>query len=223
MGRSKAEAVESPQGLQYGEMLEAEAETWCIPDAAKRHEKAQRERIRHHKLVKDLLLDKLDTHMMDIAEVGGGPLPVSDLIPFRTRVVYDPCSDEYRRYFPCPDHQTARVEDLGGTPRVDLVIATNSLDHVAEPVRAVDVMADMLFPGGYMAIMCAENNALTNPHPCHEHNLTADKLHQWLDHDYETVWELTFARDGYRYGWVEHQGKRGQPAFALLMRKAVGY
>lgn len=210
-------------GQDHQAQLKAEVATWCIEDDYDRREKIQRERIRHHKLVKDLLLDKLDTHMMDIAEVGGGPFPVSDLIPFRSRVVYDPCSDEYRRYFPCPDHETRKIEDLGGAPCFSLIIATNSLDHVEDPWRAIEVMDQMLVPGGFLAIMCAENNALTNPHPCHEHNLTAERLHQWLDGDYETVWELTYAKDGYRYGWVKFEEGRGQPAFAMLMRKCTGY
>lgn len=210
-------------GSTYAAQLKAEVKTWCIPEEHDRREKIQRERIRHHKLVKDLLLDQLDTHLMDIGEVGGGPFPVSDLIPFRSRVVYDPCTDEYRKFFPCPDHENTMIEQVGGAPCLSLVIATNSLDHVQDPWRAVSAMDELLVPGGYMAIMCAENNALTNPHPCHEHNLTADQIHRWLDADYETVWELTYAKDGYRYGWVQYEEKRGQPAFALLLRKCTGY
>lgn len=210
-------------GDDYAAQLKAEVGTWCIADETDRREKITRERIRHHKLVKDLLLDQLPTHLMDIFEVGGGPYPVSDLIPFRSRTVYDPCTDEYRKFFPCPDHQNTMIEHVGGAPCFSLGIATNSLDHVLDPERAVNAMSEILVPGGYLAIMCAENNALTNPHPCHEINLTAEQIHRWLDADYETVWELTYARDGYRYGWVEFEEKRGQPAFALLLRKCSGY
>lgn len=212
-------------GTDYTAQLEAEVGTWCIADENDRHEKIQRERIRHHKLVKDLLLDQLDTHMMHIAEIGGGPFPVSDLIPFKSRVVYDPCTEDYSKYFPCPDHHALKIEDASDHDHeeFDLVIATNSLDHVEDPNYAIAVMDSLLSSGGFMAIMCAENNALTNPHPCHEHNLSPTIIHQLLDKYYETVWELTFPKDGYRYGWVEYQGKRGQPAFALLMRKCTGY
>lgn len=210
-------------GSDYAAQLEAEVGTWCISDETERREKITRERIRHHKLVKDLLLDQLPTNLMDIAEVGGGPFPVSDLIPFRSRVVYDPCADEYRKFFPCPDHRNEMIEHISGAPCFSLVIATNSLDHVLDPERAFNAMNEILVPGGYLAIMCAENNALTNPHPCHEINLTAEQIHRWADAEYETVWELTYAKDGYRYGWVEFEEKRGQPAFALLLRKCSGY
>jgi len=205
-----------------------EAATWCIADDAAREEKAERERIRHPKLIKDLLLDRLATHRMDVLEIGGGPLPLSDLLPFATRIVVDPCTDEYRKYFPCNDHINDTIEhfyhdDL--EERFDLVICTNALDHIAEDMvpAAFDVIRRVLRPGGFAAIMCAENNALTNPHPCHAVNLDAARVHRALDPEFETVWELTFGRDGYRYGWAEFQGKVGQPAFALLMRKAVGY
>lgn len=205
-----------------------EAKTWCIADPVKRHEKVQRERIRHPKLIKDLLLDQLATHMMDVLEIGGGPLPLSDLLQFRSRLVVDPCSNEYAKYFPCPDHINDTIEHFFTDEleeRFDLVICTNALDHVKEDmVPAVfDVIRKVLRPGGFAAIMCAENNALTNPHPCHAVNLDAARVHRALDAEFETVWELTYAKDGYRYGWAEHEGKIGQPAFALLMRKAVGY
>lgn len=205
-----------------------EAKTWCIPDDARREEKAQRERIRHPKLIKDLLLDQLATHTMDVLEIGGGPMPVTDLLPFSSRIVVDPCTDQYRDYFPCNDHIADTIEhfytdDLEEC--FDLVVCTNALDHVQEDmVPAVfDVIRRVLRPGGFAAIMCAENNALTNPHPCHAVNLDAARVHRALDPEFETVWELTYARDGYRYGWAEYEGKIGQPAFAILLRKAVGY
>lgn len=208
--------------------LVEEARTWCITNPDARQEKVQRERIRHPKLVKDLLLDQLATHTMDVLEIGGGPIPLSDLLQFKSRIVVDPCTDQYREFFPCPDHIADTIEhfytdDL--EERFDLVICTNALDHVQEDmVPAVfDVIRRVLRPGGFAAIMCAENNALTNPHPCHKVNLDAARVHRALDPEFETVWELTYARDGYRYGWAEYEGKVGQPAFALLMRKAVGY
>jgi SAM-dependent methyltransferase len=207
----------------YQDQLAAEAETWCLQDEEARLEKLQRERLRHPKLIRDLLLDQLDTHRMVILEVGGGPTPLSDLLTFKRLIVIDPCTDDYKRYFPCPHHHAGKIEESKLAGMADLVICTNALDHVDDPETAVARMNQALRPGGFMAIMCAENNALTNPHPCHVHNLTAPLIHQWLDADYETVWELTFREHGYRYGWVAFEGKRGQPAFALLLRKAVGY
>lgn len=207
----------------YEDQLAAEVETWCLQNDEARLEKLQRERLRHPKLIRDLLLDQLDTHRMSILEVGGGPTPLSDLLVFKRLIVIDPCTDDYKHYFPCPHHQAGKIEESKWAGMFDLVVATNSLDHVDDPETALARMNQALRPGGFMAIMCAENNALTNPHPCHVHNLTATIIHQWLDADYETVWELTFREHGYRYGWVSFEGKRGQPAFALLMRKAVGY
>lgn len=207
----------------YDAQLEAEVGTWCIADPTLRAEKVRRERIRHHKLVRDLLLDRLDTGSMSVLEVGGGPMPVSDLLPVKSRVVADPNTNSYREFFPCPDHLSIQVEHLPYEGIFDLVICTNALDHVEFPKIAIRHMARALAAGGFLAVMCAENNALTHPHPCHSINITADDLHRQLDADFETVWELTFAKDGYRYGWVPYHGRRGQPAFALLLRKCVGY
>lgn len=213
-------------GPTYEKQLEEEVKTWCIADPKKRAEKMQRERIRHYKLVKDLLLDKLNTGEMHVLEIGGGPEPISDLIPFRYRLVVDPCTDAYSEFFPVPDHINdtgeAWLHDLA-EDAFHLAIATNSLDHVREPVAVLSNMDKALAPGGFMAIMCAENNAITNPHPCHSINLTAKDIHRVLDQGYETVWELTYEKDGYRYGWREFEGRIGQPAFAILLRKVYGY
>lgn len=210
----------------YKEQLRAEVGTWCIEDPEKRHEKLQRERIRHPKLIRDLLLDRLDTGSMKILEVGGGPEPVSDLLDFKFRVVVDPCSNKYARYFPTRDHINEQAEDMGDSlwhGMFDLIICTNALDHVQDVGMVLSRVYRCLRPGGFFAVMCAENNALTNPHPCHRINLTAKDLHHHCDLWAETVWELTYQEHGYRYGWAEYQGKIGQPAFATLFRKVLGY
>lgn len=207
----------------YPQQLEAEMASWLLEDADERAEKIQRERIRHPKLIRDLQLHRLNTQSMDVLEVGGGPYPVSDLLPFRSRTVVDPLTPDYQQAFPCPDHVDLKAEDLPRLTKFDLAICTNALDHCDSPGDALEAMIATLRPGGYLAIMCAENNALTNPHPAHVHNLTADWVHQRVDEDFETVWELTYAADGYRYGWVSWEGRRGQPAFALLLRNCDGY
>lgn len=209
--------------MSYAESLEAEVASWCIANDDDRFEKLQREYMRGPKLVRDLLLDILNTREFSILEVGGGPTPISDFLEFRDRVVVDPCTESYREYFHLPDHVEAMIEGYPAKGQHDLVICTNALDHVENPMLATKIMAESLKPGGWLAIMCAEHNAITNPHPAHVHNLSAEVVHRWLDHEFETVWELTYSEHDYRYGWVLWEGKRGQPAFALLMRKCSGY
>lgn len=211
----------------YDEQLTAEVATWCIADRGKREEKLLRERIRHPQLIKDLLLDRLPTAGMRVLEVGGGPEPVSDLLPFKFRVVVDPCTNDYRKHFAVPDHLHEEAEDMGDSTwhgQFDLVICTNALDHVRDPSMVLSRIYRCLAPGGYFAVMCAENNAITNPHPCHVINLTPADLHRTCDQWAEAVWEPNFQKDDYRYGWAEQpDGRAGQPAFAILFRKTVGY
>lgn len=207
--------------MSYTDTLEAEVASWLIPDEALRLEKFRRERIRHYKLVRDLLLDKLGTEDMDVLEVGGGPMPISDLLRFRSRTVIDPLSDEYRKVIPCPDHVAMQAEnwEWRGNDSFHLAIATNSLDHVENPSQVFYVMSRSITKTGYIAIAGAENNALTHPHPAHHHNLTSETIHHWADRNFETVWELNFKEHGFRYGWRSYEGRRGQPAFAMLLRR----
>lgn len=209
--------------LTHVETLRAEAASWILGDPARQEEKLRRERIRHHKMARDLLLDRLGTEEMDVLEIGGGPLPLSDCLRFRSRIVVDPLADAYRAIAACPDHIAARAEDFPAEPRFDLVICTNALDHVDQPVAVMRKMPLWLRPGGYAAILCAENNAITHPHPAHAHNLVAATVHLLLDREFETVWELNYRDHGFRYGHVLYEGKRGQPAFALLLRRCSGY
>jgi SAM-dependent methyltransferase len=222
-----AEGVHTSDGFRpfvkldtYGNALRAEAESWVTPDTSV-EDKLLRERVRHPGMIRALQLHTLPTHRFDVLEVGGGPQPMSDLLPHRFRVVVDPCADAYRKIAPCPDHITMPIETYTlDEPGFDLVIATNSLDHVEAVQVALERMDDALRHGGYMAILCAENNALTHPHPSHLINLTVADIHRQLDDKYETVHELTYARDGFRYGWRRFDGACGQPAFAWLGRKA---
>jgi SAM-dependent methyltransferase len=194
-----------------------------IEDPAEREEKITRERIRHPQLVRDLLLDRLPTASWNVIEIGGGPVPVTDLIPFRQRAVIDPLTEAYSEFFPTPHHAAMQAEDIAGEATVDLVVCTNALDHVEDVEMVLRNIQRALRPGGYFAVMCAENNAVTNPHPAHAINLTAADLHRSCGPWAEAVWELTYPRDGYRYGWAEYEGRRGQPAFAILFRKCTGY
>lgn len=209
--------------MNHKDTLIAEAESWVLDDPHIQADKLQRERIRHYGLVKALLLDKLNTGQMDVLEIGGGPLPVSDLIPFKHRIVAEPLTDEYRQLAPCLDHRDLKGEEILFAEAFDLVIATNSLDHVESPRTVVNRVTLALRPGGFLAILCAENNALTHKHPAHAHNLTADLIKRWTARDFEVVHELTYLKDGFRYGHIFYEGRRGQPAFALLLRKCSGY
>lgn len=203
----------------YQDALKAEAESWIHADVGT-DDKFLRERVRHPDMIRALQLDMLPTHRFDVLEVGGGPLPLSDLLAFHHRTVIDPCTEDYRNIAPCPDHVNVGIEDCKFVAVHDLVIATNSLDHVRDWRVALRKMDAALKHGGFMAILCAENNALTHPHPSHLINLTVADIHRQLDDKYETVHELTHARDGLRYGWRRYDGACGQPAFAWLGRKA---
>lgn len=209
--------------MKYKDTLKAEVATWLLPDEQERRDKLRRERIRHYGLIRDLLLDRLDTHNLDVLEIGGGPMPVSDLLRFKSRIVVDPLSDEYRTILPCPDHVATKGEDLDLESQVDLVISTNSIDHCEDPEIVLANAVRALRPGGFLAIQCAENNAIVHPHDAHVHNITADWVHRRVDRDFETVMEHNWRDHGYRYGWVLYEGRRGQPAFALLLRKCSGY
>ena len=207
----------------HTETLRAEASSWILEDPERQREKLSRERIRHFRLVKDLLLVHLPTATYDVLDVGGGPLPVSDLIPVKSRIVVDPLTETYRMITACNDHVAMNAEDMSYVSCFDLCISTNALDHTADPRLVVEKMVRALRPGGYLAIVCAHWNSITHVHEAHAHSLDAELIKRWTAADFEVVQELTYEKDDYRYGHRLFEGRRGQPALALLLRRCSGY
>ena len=199
-----------------------EAETWCIKDDNVRHDKIQRETARYPYLIKNMGLSAIDTSPMVIVDIGGGPVGVSHALPSRKRIVIDPLTDEYREYFPCTNHIKGFGESLPFNDNsIDLVIITNALDHTQNPAEVIKEVKRVLKPGGYFSHYHAINNAITHKHAAHQMNVNPEWMHEELDTDFETVWELKYPE--IRYGWHEYNGKIGQPAFCGLFRKVTGY
>ena len=199
-----------------------EAKTWLIEDPIKRQEKLQREIARYPRMAKQMWLNIIDTSNMFIFDIGGGPVGLSSILPHARRVVIDPLKIEYAKFFNTHYHFGAKAENLKQLlSDPDLVIVTNALDHFDEPEIFLDDLVEYLKPGAYFAHFHAINNAITHKHKAHEYNFTPEILHNFIDKDFETVWELNYP--DVRYGWKNYNGKVGQPAFCGLYRKVTGY
>lgn len=198
--------------MTYDEIQKIEAQTWLIPEEDKRREKAQREFIRYPLLKRQMGLDYLDTTSMVIWDVGAGPLGgVSSLLRAKSITRYDPLADEYAKFFPCHSYSKEPAERLDYSIP-DLVIITNALDHFENPTLTLKMMNACMKYGSYFASLHAENNAITHPHPAHQHNVNPEMMRGIMS-NFEIVWSLDYMHDGLTYGW------RKQPAFSFLMRK----
>jgi hypothetical protein len=207
----------------YQEIQAEEARTWLIEDPVARAEKAQRERARYPLLARQMGLHHIDTSRMEVWDIGAGPLGgVSSVIPCFGRMCFDPLKEQYKKYYPMDKYSGEPAEELREKLEVpDLIIITNALDHFQDPCNFLTDLAIYMKPGAYFAHLHSINNAYTHPHEAHEHSLTPEFIHDRLDQDFETVWELVYPE--LRYGWVPYQGKVGQPAFCGLFRKTTGY
>lgn len=203
-------------------ILQIEAETWLIEDDEKRNEKFQREVCRYPYMARLMGLGYIDTSTMVVVDIGGGPIGLSSSIPHKKRIVIDPLTDEYKKFYPCLNHITGIGEELPFEDEsIDLVIITNALDHTKEPLKVIREIKRVLKPGYFFAQYHAIDNSITHRHPAHEHSLNPEWLHEQLDDEFETVWELKYPE--VRYGWHFYNGKVGQPAWCGLYRKVTGY
>jgi hypothetical protein len=215
----KEKVEESP----YAQTLKEEAKTWLIEDPLVRAEKIQRETVRYPLLARQMGLHHIDTSNMVVFDIGCGPMGgVSSVIPNKMRALFDPLAHEYKKHFSHVSINAIKGEDLSQLiPQADLVIVTNALDHFESPIKFLYMIKAFMKPGAYFAHLHAINNAITHPHPAHIHNINPQIVDDTLSTDFEKVWELKYPE--IRYGWVQYQGKVGQPAFSQLWRKTTGY
>ena len=205
--------------MNYKKIQEEEKKTWLIEDPIIRNEKSMREKIRYPILKKQMGLNSLDTSNMVVFDIGAGPLGgVSTVVNCKSVYRIDPLGDEYGKYFPCKDYTIMQAEDIDERLKeADLIIVTNALDHFEDPEHFLHDLNRFSKPSCYFAHLHAINNAISHPHPAHEHNLNPENLWKILKNDWECCWYMDFMQDGLTYGWLK------QPAFSGLYRKTTGY
>lgn len=205
--------------MNYKDIQKEEARTWLIDDPVIRKEKAMREWIRYPLLKKQMGLDYLDTSDMVVYDIGCGPLGgVSSVLNAKRIVRFDPLISKYEKYFPQVGAYTRNAEDIKEElNQADLIIVTNAMDHFEFPEVFLLNIVKHMKPGAYFTHFHAINNAISHPHPAHEHNVNPELLHRFLDKDFETCWYMDFQHDALTYGWMK------QPAFCGLYRKVTGY
>lgn len=206
--------------MNYEDIQKEESKTWLIEDPQVFNDKKQREVARYPMIAKQMGLNFIDTSNMNVIDVGCGPFGgVSSVIPCRERHLADPLAVDYATIGE-KTIENKKAEEIDYSP-YDLIIATNCIDHFEKPLEFFIRLKETMKAGAYFAHFHAIDNAITHPHPAHVFNINPQLVHNLLDTDYETVWELKYPE--VRYGWVNYNGKVGQPAFCTLFRKTTGY
>lgn len=200
-----------------------ELDSWISNNPKVNRDKMIRETIRYPLLKKQMGLDYLDTTDMIVADIGTGLYGgISTVLNCKRVDRYDSLMDEYKKYYYQNNGIAIKAEDLKEKlNEYDLIIITNALDHFSQPFLFLEQLKNYMKPGGFFSSLHAINNSYTHKHDAHAHSINPEIMHQYLDDTFETVWELKYPE--LRYGWHEYNGKIGQPAFSLLMRKVIGY
>jgi len=208
--------------MKLNNIQQEELKTWNLEDDDKRFLKLERERVRYPKIFKDMGLDLLDLTKKVCLDLGAGPKGILADIDCKYKIAIDPLIDGYKEKFKMVDYDKYIVGTGENIPlkdnSVDLVVCTNALDHTEDPEKVIMEIKRILKPSGYFAVLFCINLALVHPHSAHKNNINEIKFHNWIDGDFETIKELTYRKDGYRYGWVFFNEKRGQPALCGLYR-----
>jgi len=212
------------KSLTWEDAQKAEKSSWLIEDPIKRREKVEREIARFPRIREQMGFHLIDLADKFVLEIGGGPIGIIADLHCGEKMILDPLTEDFKRFWPCPYH----IEGVGEAipfrdGEVDVVVISNTLDHCQRPEVVLEEAGRVLRAGGWLAIYSCINLAAIHSHPAHRLNLDEWWFHNIIDEEFETVHELTFARDKLRYGWVLFEGRRGQPAWAGLYRKTTGY
>lgn len=195
----------------------AEAKSWLISDPIIFKDKKQRETIRYPLIKKQMGLNQLDTTGMVVFDVGAGPFGgVSSVLNAKEIYRFDPLKDEYSKIADTTSYVNIKAEDID-FKEADLVISTNAIDHFESPEQFFLNLVSTMKPGAYFAHFHAINNAITHPHPGHEHNINPEMVSRYLYKDFELCWHSDYQSDNLTYGWLK------QPAFTQIWRKVTGY
>ena len=208
--------------MKYSNTQKAELQTWNLESDYLRQLKLEREVVRYPKLIDDMGLPLLDLAKKTCLDIGPGPKGILADVDCFYKIALDPLIDGYKEKFKLVDYDKY-ISGVGEKiplkdSSVDLVVCTNALDHTEDPEKVISEIRRVLAPSGYLAVVFCTNLALVHPHLAHTNNINETKFHNWIDEDFETIKELTYKKDGYRYGWVKFDGKCGQPAMAWLGR-----
>jgi len=211
------------KSLTWEDAQKAEKSSWLIEDPIKRREKVEREVARFPKIRKQMGLHLIDLTDKFVLEIGGGPIGIIADLHCGAKVILDPLTEDFKKFWYCPYHVEGVGEDIPLGQIIDVVVISNTLDHCRNPYLVLREVKRVLKPGGWLAAHNCINLKSIHPHPAHRFNLDEWWFHNIIDKEFETVHELTFVKDGLRYGWVSYQGRRGQPAWAGLYRKCSDY
>ena len=202
----------------------SESESWLIKEPKKRREKIEREIVRYPKMIEEMGLNLIDLSNKKVLEIGGGSIGIIANLHCGEKTILEPLTKDYKKYWTCPYHIVGVGEAIPfKNGEIDVVVITNALDHCQTPEIVIYEIKRVLRAGGWLAVHNAIDLAAIHPHPAHTRNLDEFWFHNIIDTDFETVHELTFRKNGLRYGWISYERKIGQPAWAGLYRKVTGY
>jgi len=201
--------------------LEAELNSWDLQNCEERHIKLEREWVRYPYIIKKLgLKNLLYLKEKEVLDIGSGPMGgLLQFLPCKKKISLDPLNDEYLKLF--PEFYNPNIEYITGKGEnipledksVSLVTCTNAIDHTENPQQVIKEIKRVLKPSGYLAVLFCINLSKIHPHPAHTISIDKSMFLEWVNTDFETI-----KCQVVKYGWINFQGKCGQPAIYYLGR-----
>lgn len=105
--------------------------------------------------------------------------------------VSDEALAEARRRYPRTNVEYVQADALTLTPerhgRFDLIVCLETIEHLAEPRRLLSVFAELLAPGGLLALSCPNDAHLGGHNPYHLWTAEYRQLYDWLRAEFAHV------------------------------------
>lgn len=159
-------------------------------------------------------------------DVGCGVSSILHFVPGR-KFGIDPLADEYKKFYDYPKNIHIRKGFAEKIPFVDgkfdVVLCTNVLDHVSNPIKALDEMKRVLNPSGYLAMLVEIFDSGRERDKAHPFSFTKENVYSLMNPRFEVLREFIRPWVAYDFTSNELTVKKGSKSLILIAAPTGGH
>jgi len=135
----------------------------------------------------------------------------------------DPLADEYKKLYDYPEDIDIRqgfCENIQfSNEYFDVVISSNSLDHVSDAQKSVEEIHRVLKKGGFFLLnVTIHKEAMRNVDVGHPYNFTKNDVYSLIENKFEIIYEEVTIKMGLK-NYVEGSWKKTWDDIILILKK----
>lgn len=152
-------------------------------------------------------------------DVGCGVSSILHFVPGR-KFGIDPLADEYKKFYDYPKNIHIRKGFAEKIPFVDnqfhIIFCTNVLDHVSNPLKALNEMNRVLGSSGKLVLLVETFDSRRKRDKAHPFSFTKDEVHSLVGSRFKILQEFIRPWIAYDFATNEHSLKNSSKSLILI-------